>query len=568
MKAKGYSFLTRKHALCIKRFALFMMLFVVAISATANNIQVTNVSLKNKNVTDDYVQAEFDISWENSWRTSSGVNNWDAAWVFIKYKAGTGDWQHASLNTTASNHAAPSGSTISVPADGRGVFIYRDADGNGTFTATDVRLRWEYGTDGVADNAQVQIKVFAIEMVYVPQGSFYVGTGGTERGSFTQANAVSPNNSVPFQITATSPTLQGNNALSLSTNLGARAGSNQSFDLGTTTNTANLAAGYPTGYAAFYCMKYEITQGQYRDFLNNLTRGQQENCIINDGQVGTYPGGNYWTLSPNPVLAPQSPGDRIGVRIVADPGSPEPRVYGCDLNKSNSLPSGVNQVDDGEWLAMGTLSWANLCSYFDWSGLRPMTELEFEKACRGDQAPVVNEFAWGDASAVVATSIINGGTSSESFSPSNANLNLSNELGVQGMMRAGVFATGSSTRAQSGSSYYGIMQLSGNAIERCVTVGNVAGRSYTGLHGNGSITNNGNADVDYWPGINGNDDPTIANTTFQGTTGVTFAAGGGFRGGVWTFEFDLPQVSDRGLADNKYAGSNAYYGGRGVRSAP
>ena len=36
----------------------------------------------------------------------------------------------------------------------------------------------------LADNDIVDVKVFAIEMVYVPQGSFYVGMGGTSTATF------------------------------------------------------------------------------------------------------------------------------------------------------------------------------------------------------------------------------------------------------------------------------------------------------------------------------------------------------------------------------------------------
>lgn len=573
MKAKGYFFLARKHALCIKRFALFMMLFVVAISATANNIQVTNVSLKNKNVIDDYVQAEFDITWENSWRTSSGLNNWDAAWVFIKYKVGTGDWQHASLNTTASNHAAPSGSTISVPADGRGIFIYRNADGNGTFTATDVRLRWDYGTDGVADNAQVQIKVFAIEMVYVPQGSFYVGDGSDQVNRFTQANSTS-GNTVPFQITPLPPTLQGNDVNSSASNLSARGGAE--FDL-TGTNTANLASGFPTGYDDFYCMKYEVTQGQYRDFLNMLTRDQQANCITTDGNVGTYAGGTFYQFDGttnnsgtffSPITNPAIPGERIGLRIVEDPGPTEPLVFGCDLNTSSTLPTGVNQSDDGEWISMGLLSWIYACSYLDWSGLRPMTELEFEKACRGDQSPVSREMPWGQtalgSSVTLTIGLVNIGTFSETGADPSANHNIFNQ--IPGPTRAGAFADAFSNRVQSGASYYGIMNFADNVWEPCVSVGCVAGRSFTGAHGDGELLSDGRANPNYWPGINGNSDVNSANSTY--TSGISAAAGACYRGGIWPFAADLSEISCRNHGENNTTTVATHIGCRGVRSAP
>ena len=44
------------------------------------------------------------------------------------------------------------------------------------------------------------------------------------------------------------------------------------------------------------------------------------------------------------------------------------------------------------------LSWPDLCAYADWAALRPMTELEYEKACRGPNNPVLGEYAWGNTS--------------------------------------------------------------------------------------------------------------------------------------------------------------------------
>lgn len=561
------------------KFFLFLLLFL-ANSMLANNIQVSNVVLTGKNTTDDFAMVRFDISWENSWRNTSAPANWDAAWVFVKYKVGsTGTWQHATLNTTNGNHVTPTGSTIDVPSDGMGAFIYRDAAGSGTFSLTDVRLRWEYGTDGVQDNDQVQIKVFAIEMVYVPQGNFYVGDGSNQFNRLTQANSVT-GNTVPFQITATPPTFQGNDVNSSASNLSARINGTtlEDFDLAGIT-TAALATGFPTGYDAFYCMKYETSQGQYRDFLNLLTRAQQLNCIYTDGNVGTYAGGTFWRFDGTnnnsstyfaSINNAQVPGERNGVRIISDPGAGLPLVFGCDLNTSSSLPSGVNQSDDGEWVAMGCLSWMAACSYLDWCGLRPMTELEFEKACRGEQTPVAQEMPWGQTAAASNvtpdnTGLNSAGTSSETVAKTTANIHLFDN--IHGVIRVGVFADASSSKVESGSSYYGIMNFADNAWEPCVSVGCVAGRSYTGLHGDGSLLSDGRADVDYWPGINGNSSENTANGTYS-TAGVSAAAGAGYRGGIWPFSADLSEISCRNHGVNSTFSHVTYIGVRGVRTAP
>jgi len=138
-----------------------------------------------------------------------------------------------------------------------------------------------------------------------------------------------------------------------------------------------------------------------------------------------------------------------------------------------------------------------------------------------------------------------------------------------GPLRTGVFATATSTRAQAGSSYYGIMEMTGNVWEDGVGLGSAAGRSYTGLHGNGALATAGTADVDFWPGINGNNTLTVANTAFGGVTGCTGYAGIGFMGGSWR-EGGYIQVSDRQYKAgwNGLTGRDHRNGGRGVRTAP
>ena len=126
---------TFKTTLLIALFACFNTTF-------ANNIAVTNTKIHGKNVASDYQMVRFDVSWENSWRLSSNQNNWDAAWVFIKFrKNGTQNWQHATLHYvdgTAANdgHTQATGATIRTGVDGKGAFVYRSANGAGTVNFT------------------------------------------------------------------------------------------------------------------------------------------------------------------------------------------------------------------------------------------------------------------------------------------------------------------------------------------------------------------------------------------------------------------------------------------------
>jgi formylglycine-generating enzyme required for sulfatase activity len=600
------------------QFNLTIALYLgICAGLMANNIQVSNVSTTGQNTTAgtnnsaNYTLVEFDLSWDNSWRTSSGPSNWDAAWVFVKFRVGSSNpvvtgasssgttvtvssttnlragmpvvvssgtgtfaantvississatqfvvsatpstalsnatvtcqriWEHASLDVSG-GHTAPSGSVIDVANDSTGVFIYRNADGTGSVNYQNVQLRWKYGINGVADDALTQVQVYAIEMVYVPQGNFSIGSGGNESNRFYTY----PSTNVPYSIT-------GEGAITV-----GQTNGNLYY---TPTGTAGDGAGpvptaFPKGHNAFYCMKYEISQGQYCAFLNTLTRNQQSNRVTMDDTLGRYAGGHTWSGSytPSEISNLTTPANRNGLRFIVDPGGIIPRTYACDLNTSATLPTGVNQSDDGEWIAMNQLNWMDGCAYMDWAGLRPMTELEYEKACRGDQAPVADEYAWGSTSITEVTGINNVGANNETFTNAGANC-ASNCSVIGGPLRVGVFAGGATTRAQAGATYYGIMDMSGNLLERPVTIGNADGRAFTGVHGNGRLSANGHANQTSWPGLISGE--------------VTGASGSGVRGGHWTSSSLLARVSHRNSGANALTNRNSSFGFRGVRLFP
>jgi hypothetical protein len=196
---------------------------------------------------------------------------------------------------------------------------------------------------------------------------------------------------------------------------------------------------------------------------------------------------------------------------------------------------------------MNYFGWADFAAYLDWAGLRPMTELEFEKAARGTVAPVGGEYAWGTTSGVNASGVTNDGLLTEV--PANIGSNVNWSGGVQGPLRVGSFAAlnyGGASRVNSGGSYYGVLELSGNLRERVVTIGNASGRAFTGLHGDGKVDTSGNANVTNWP----------ASNTALGT---------GFRGGSWNHSADRAQVSDRNDAPTTDPTRSWHFGGRGAR---
>jgi len=189
-----------------------------------------------------------------------------------------------------------------------------------------------------------------------------------------------------------------------------------------------------------------------------------------------------------------------------------------------------------------------------------------EKSCRGTQPVVIDEYAWGNTSITAATMISGTEDGTEIITNADANccfnyVTFTGGDGGQGPLRCGIFATGTSTRTKAGASYYGIMELSGNLSERCVTVADEYHSEITnaglfnGSHGDGALSVNGHATNATWPGYSNGE--------------VTSALGAGIRGSAWySVQTEKLCVSNRSLAAYKYDSREIGSGIRGVRTAP
>ncbi len=516
---------------------------LAACGARANNLSVTNVTITVRDTTTAWIH--FDISWENSWRYTN-VNH-DAAWVFFKIKEDGSDvWNHAILEADAvinpSGYSVDSGTELDfiVPEDKVGVFVRRKNEGDGTLDSSGVSVLWNFSSNSLPQTARAWVKACAFEMVYVVEGQFYLGCGAETNkvvGSFTDGawTAGTPT-SFPFLVTS-------EDAITIGNNPGELWGTSSSGN-STIGGAGVLSNAFPKGYAAFYCMKYEVTQGQYRDFLNTLTRDQQirrTQTQISDAFVMKAYEDSDWTVI----------GQRIGIRcpsVVPDPSAVI--TFGCDGNSNEIL----NEPDDAGNRVCGNFGWGDIAAYADWAGLRPMTELEFEKACRGPLPPVQCEYAWGSTNIVVLASQNDDGTGYATVkTPVGANCY--HDISLSGPRRAGLYATAASSREQSGGSYWGIMELTGNVNERIISVSRTEGRSYTGLHGDGVLDSYGDASVSGWPG-----------STAYGT---------GMRGGRWYYAstwglHTSNRVYANAVQPNRLHSNNkgCLPGARHVRTAP
>jgi hypothetical protein len=515
----------------VKDILNFFLIYTVLCCSSVSHGSGLNITNLRRGVFDyssGNVELKFDVSWAGSWRTSSAPGNWDAVWLFVKYRVGSGAWQHARLNNTG--HVAPGGTTLRTGVVDTaapfnltanpvvGAFLYRSGDGAGTMNLSDVMLSWNYASNGVVSGSAVDVKVYGIEMAYVLQGSFYGGDNGTSYGAFRQG--ASDND--PWYIASES-------AFSVTNSAGNGTGSGQTASVyyyvssgggsGDATGSAfTVPAEYPKGYDGFYVMKGEISQEEWVSFFNTLDTTQK---TARDITSNVNNGKNT---------------DGLSVRNNVSWSSGDATLPGGGTNYSG--------------VAANYLSWGDVAAYLDWAGLRPMSELEFEKTCRGPMPAVSGEYAWGSTSITEATSITNGGTTSER-GQTGSNITYNNAGGgVYGPTRVGSYGSGVSSRIASGASYYGIFDLSGSLSERIITVGNSTGRSFQGnRHGDGAVNTAGEADQSSWP--------------------TTAATGSGFRGGEWYNNSSFGHISDRFYAGTVNSLRYDVFGGRGARfSAP
>lgn len=250
-----------------------------------------------------------------------------------------------------------------------------------------------------------------------------------------------------------------------------------------------LTENTPVGYEGFYAMKYEISQAQYIGFLNKLLLEQQKLRTIGEAlsalEIGDYVYGSGNKKSPvcrNGIVV----GAKEDIRY----------IFASNLNKTDVF----NKEADGQNIACNFLSPADMMAYASWCGLRPLSELEFEKMCKGSKrttageiaTPVNGEYAWESTTVQLPSgnNIADVGTENEKLA--NATVNAGGA--AAGPVRVGSFAENASSRDVSGSGYYGCMELSGNLAEIYYTCTPARNRLRDGLisHGNGLLNSDGN----------------------------------------------------------------------------
>ncbi len=540
-----------------RTLCLFCMLGLSLFTyVSANNIRIIGKPvLANEDTLKKTIQIKFDIAWDNSWKTTKPENH-DAAWIFVKCWDGEA-WNHVYLDSagaipgsTKATDAVNKDATYYVSdREGKntkqtmvlepgysmawkqwrmdpdeksvrcvvGWFLYRKDYGAGHVVVPGVTFKWNYGSQGFVPGDDLVVKVFAVEMVYVPKGAYYLGGKGTaawQVGSFTT-------NGATF---GTPMVVRGEDSIVVANS----AATNTLWAQGNAIVAGVIPGSFPKGYQAFYIMKYEMTQEAYVEFLNTLNQGQQNTRIDNDLNSLTVNGYAYGPYGNAAWLSPTHFRNGIKIKQAAPTV-----VFGCDMNNNNNY----NQTDqicydggkdstgkclgrtltrnlDGQDVAMNFVTIFDLLAYAEFSGLRPMTELEYEKACRGPREPVNDEYTWGSVTRVffsnVHITLDDGLTGTErprgSYNAGVAGLNWNTyswwnqqpalwwqNSSFIGPLRVGIFADSTTTRAASGASYWGVMNMSDNVAEMCISVAYAPGRLFVGTHGSGLLDGNGDA---------------------------------------------------------------------------
>jgi formylglycine-generating enzyme required for sulfatase activity len=483
----------------------FLITIGLSLAAKASNVQVSNVT--QYTIDADNHRISFDLQWDNSWRIDNQEPyNYDGVWIFIKYRnclekaSGTpGDYNHCWISTLATDHTIYSSTVDGSPTAleievgltnisgtdrGMGLFIYQSAgDRVGTVIADSVSILWKSGDHSPAEDVSVNnydIQVVAIEMVNVPAGSFYLGDGVSAYYFRDPTNSNKPVyiNSNTMDILA-----EAGGRYQLTPNSGA---------------SANLNNNFPIGYDSFWAMKYEISQEQYMQFLNTLSRSSQRYRIATGITPATSNVSNVYVMSDN--ASRQYRNAIVCEPIIAVGG--EPVEFKMDYNGNRTY----NEEEDGAAIACNYLSAHDVMAYLDWSALRPLTEFEYEKMARGPFAGSYGytyQKAWGIATITEVTGITNPGTPTEASSNSGDGICVYNDnSSVGGPLRCGFAANAStSDRYSCGASYYGIFELSGNLREPYMGIWDniTSDDNFGGEAGDGQLNETGNANQATWP---------------------------------------------------------------------
>ena len=416
----------------MNKVILLLLLVCACTQLAATNLWIENATLyfegteANRNL---YVIA--DVSWDNAWRNTK---NHDAAWLFVKLLTGNG-YRHILVSDNGhaviTNYTGKQKLALIAADDKVGIYLRSDDAYRGKIRAR-IRIQLDAKSLGNINPNNGLLLMSGIEMVYIPAGIHYLGEPDSAMSrKYYSLHGTSAGNKYDFHVIRSEdeiPVNKETGSLYYNVETPMFQGDQQ----------GPVPAAFPKGYGSFYLMKYEITQGEYAVFLNSLSH-EQSQLRANFGGKDYYK--NRGSIS-----------NDNGKYVAAFPNRP------CNY-----------------------LSWDDAMAYADWAGLRPYTELEFNKACLGPVKPGPNQYPWGNTSRNFVERAVD----------ANGDLVLQHEFTEAQLSEGNLEAFGAS--------YFWVMDLAGSVWERVVTVGDQKGRAFKGTQGDGTVSYYGFANNEDWP---------------------------------------------------------------------
>ncbi|PHN00840.1 formylglycine-generating enzyme family protein [Flavilitoribacter nigricans] len=410
-------------------FPVLALLWGHALFAT--DLTIENIrAVYRPDVAPDQARVIFDLRWKNAWNND---RNHDAVWVFVKldgYYNNHVKLKPAGHRVLVNRLPGTTEPRIEVAADSLGILIYPSGNYRGDVDLK-LELLLDQGRPFNGRRLQGNFQVYGLEMVYIPAGGFTLGSPddpAREKAAFYRSDAAGEPDGL-FEIRSEAAIPVGPNAGEL------YYWSENALYNGD--QQGPIPEAFPKGFRAFYIMKYELTQGQYAAFLNHLP--------------------DTWTYVRSPLGGRDYYEHRGGIRLIDG-----------------------KYVADNPKRPMNYVSFTDGLAYTDWAALRPLTELEYEKAVRGPAQPIPGEFVWGT----------NNYDQLERYVTPDAELVLANGHSESELTDA--------NRPVFGASYYWVMDLSGSVWEKVITVGNPVGRQFVGSHGDGNLSFGHATNAD-WP---------------------------------------------------------------------
>lgn len=244
-----------------------------------------------------------------------------AVWVFAKYLHPAGDWRGVRWSDDGHSCVERRGGGLTIDvglSPPRHGLMITSQSADPIDVAAD--LSWDLDASGLEwTEGGASVRVFAIDMVEIP------GRGYDVRAADGAVSPLRSSDGSNLRIMSEGPL-----------GVGDAAGlTYESSDFGGD-QRGPIPEAFPKGVGTFYVMRNELTEGEYGEFLSTLAGRARLSRDI--------------TAHPGYI---ESGGSIVVRRDSVEIGSPE-------------RPAGF-------------VSWADGIAWASWAGLRPMSELEFEK---------------------------------------------------------------------------------------------------------------------------------------------------------------------------------------------